>query len=167
MDRWIKAADGLITVLARNPETATEKWGTVAVTVILMVVAFGFVARLMKIANTDPARSFGSVVLGGMIAMVAAIAAQEYLADRFGSRVGPWIPLVCAIVAWLAIVVPLTGLWHRSKYGETLFPWVSAIVMGVIAVFLVSAVHDAFMSGKTDASAIKKRNTEIKDHFFK
>jgi chromate transport protein ChrA len=166
MQSWLRALDELLTFLAHNPHSPTEKWIVVGVTAFFAIIIFGLVASMMRIANSDPARSTGIVVLGGLLMMLAAIAAKRYLAPMTSSGLAPWLPLAAAILTLLVAVIPISCLWQRSKYGEALMAWVATLVAAVIAVFLITAIYDAVMSGKKDASGAKRRNREIEKEFF-
>jgi arginine exporter protein ArgO len=95
--------------------------------------------------------------------MLGAVAAGKYLAPRVGGELGHWTPLAAAAAVLLIAVIPLSCLWQRSKYMETLITWVGSLVAAVIAVFLATAVFDAVAAGKKETSKAGKHNREIKE----
>jgi len=167
MQQWLSALERMLNLLTLNPQTPTEKWVVAAIAVLLAVFVYGLVASMTRIPNTDPARSAIIIAGGALLMMAGAIAAEIYLCPKLNPSIARWLPLSAAVLALLAVVIPLSCLWQRSKYVETTIVWVAAIAGATLAVFLISAAFDAAASGKKDAFKARSRNREIEKEFFR
>jgi len=167
MQKWISAVDGLLTAAARNPSGPLEKWSIVGIALFLMVLVFGKLCQSSHVPNTDPARSWITILVGMLLVSLGAVLVAEFAPEFGGAAIKHWIrPVLGAVVTWLVVVLPLTALWQRSKYMDAFVPWTAALVAGVIAVFLLSGIFDAVASGKKSASIGVRRNKEIKEKLF-
>jgi CDP-diglyceride synthetase len=167
MQEWLSALDRILDLLTLAPQTPMEKWVIAAVAILLAVFVYGLVASMTKIPNTDPARSTLIIAAGALLMMLSAIATQKHVCPALNPSIARWLPLSAAALALLAVVIPLSCLWQRSKYIETTIVWASTIAGATLAVFLISAVFDAVASGKKDAFKANRRNKEIEREFFR
>lgn len=167
MQQWLSALDSLVNMLTLNPHTPMEKWVIVAVALLLAVFVYGLVASMTRIPNTDPARSTLIILAGALLMMLGAVAAEKYVCPRLNPSIARWLPLSAAALILLAVVIPLSCLWQRSKYIETTIAWATAIAAATMAVFLISGVFNAAATGKKDAFKAQRRNREIESEFFR
>ena len=94
------------------------------------------------------------LVVGTLIVSLAAVATQRYIvSDSMSPDVARWLPLAAAVIALLALVVPLMCLIQRVKYLTAL---VSVCVSVAVAAVVITAGH-ALLQGVSGGEKVGEK----------
>lgn len=137
MNTWLNGLSGLLVHFFVR-ETPAETYVVIALCVLLGALAL---SRVSVGLGSLKAFYTTAVLLmpPGLVMLIAAMA----LPQGFGVHVW-WMPLAAAVLALLAVVVPLTMLLMKGGYVNTLIAWTVAVLVTGAVLTLEPRVKQSF-----------------------
>jgi hypothetical protein len=137
MNVWLDGTSGLLVHFFVR-ETPAETYFVIALCVLLGALAL---SRVSTGLGTLKAFYTTAILLmpPGLIVLIAALA----LPHGLGMNVW-WMPLAAAMLALLAVVVPVTMLCMRGGYVNTLIAWMVAVLVTGAMLTLEPRVKQSF-----------------------
>ena len=136
----------------------------VGVALVAFVIFFTKLTKLMSFPRKT--MSYALLVL---VVLVAAVMGVSFLAHTYLRDVPlvvkwclvPWLPVLAAALAFVAIVAPLLRLITKSRYWESLVALALSLAAVAVAVMLVKGLDAAFESGDRDLEKTRERTATM------
>jgi hypothetical protein len=143
-----------------------------AVTIALGLVAawFGFskITTALKFPMNTGWRPMGSLALLLLLCLSAAVLAKAYVSPRISSStLSRFMPLIVAVVIYLAVVVPLSCFFMKSHYIQTMSAFLVPIIAAAVVAFLIKGAAGAIKHGGKGFSSTKERTEGIDEALSK
>jgi len=159
---WKTSAVELFTLAAGSPESKLE----MAVVAVAGLLAFAAVIRVVtgavRMPMSDIGRCMQVTLFGTLCVLAVAVLVQVHVAPRIGNAtLQRFAPLIAAVIAVPAIVVPITCATHRGNYVQSLLAVVLALAAAAGMVLLVHTGFNTAASGEERGKHLRKRKDEL------
>ena len=158
MSSFMSALKDILTTLTLAP--ASKPLLAITIAMALTAAWFGFkkTAEALKFPMNSGFRPLASLTLLIVLCLVSAAAAAAYICPRVSLQtLSRFLPLITAVLALLAIVVPISCLLMKSKYLQTLSSFLVPVIAAAIVVFLAKGIAGAISEGEKGFSTTKER----------
>ncbi|MDX2226794.1 MAG: hypothetical protein SFY92_06875 [Verrucomicrobiae bacterium] len=163
MNPFLDAAMTVIKTVFLNPESDIKMVVVAGGTVLIVGFLLGVIASTCGAKVSSVGTGFMTTLLVGVILIAAAAAGLAYLAPMVGK--GTTIQLTVAggtaLVALLALGIPLTMFFFRGGYLSALLTWVIGGVVAILIIFCLSYGFNAIRDGAQSFQNIEKRKEKL------
>ena len=162
MNEWRTESLRVLRAWAGNTSSDVE---FVLAILLGIVLAAAIHEKVMRLARTGTARGPHSAVtvFAGIALVLASTVAFNLKVLPFLGDIAlrPWAPVVCPLLACLALAVPLSALLHRRNYFEALFAVALSVAAAVTLGLLLHGVMEAGRLGFDEFRQTKGRTDSI------
>ena len=167
MEPWMTELGKLLIWVLGTPVTQVEGVVVGIAGVLTFLLILTKVGDLMGAGISTAGRSFAVLAVSLVAWFALSAAAMIYAAPRMPAGGLKWIPVGAAVLVLLALSVPLTRLFQKTKYGKGLV-LMAVTVGGAIAVMLLAGQgFRAAREGTKEGAKLKERTSEVNDFLSK
>lgn len=164
MEIWLKSLKDILHLLAARPESDIGFVVTSVVAAITIVLVLIKTGKAFRFAMPEMWRAVLVFLVGLSVCLIAAAATNIYLVPKLASStLKIALPIIAAIVACLAVPVPLSCFLFKSKYFSSLFSILLSLAAAFAIVMLAKGAVNAFSHGKSGFSKTGGRTKSVNE----
>ena len=161
MDQWIEAMQELALEMLGTPNTQFQRIGMIACGIFALTTGMGIMVMVTQLANRDPWRNVGALLVTVMVALATGVAARVYLLDYVPDAFDLLIMVGLMIATGVFIAAPLTMLFLRTGYGKAI---TCLTGMAVITILMIIAAHYIVHALEAGTSSFRSIGTRRETH---
>ena len=162
MTTFIDSLHSVLQILTLNSESSPVMYVTLAFALIAAWFGFSKMISALKVPMNDGFRPVLALTGLVIIGLLAGVLTKAYATPHVSSAtLSRFLPLIVAVVLFLAVAVPLACFLMKSRYGQTLSAFIVPLIAATIVIFLAKGITGAVKQGSKGFSKTKDRTEGI------